>query len=50
MEEPALLAWRPTCLQEQTGWPLSTVVPALAGHMGPGLGAGSGRGWGGTGA
>ena len=23
MEEPALLARRPTCLEEQTGWPLA---------------------------
>ena len=26
MEEPALLARRPTCLEGQTGWPLSMVV------------------------
>lgn len=44
MEEPGLwLARRPTGLQAQTEWPLSTAVLAFAGHAGPGLGAGGGR-------
>lgn len=48
MEEPGLwLAWRPVCLPEQTEWPLSAVVLAFTGHVGPGLGTGGGSGWGG---
>lgn len=50
MEDSGLwLARYPMFLQEQTEWPLSTVVLAFAGHTGPGPGAGGGRSWEGCG-
>lgn len=48
-KSPASVGTVPTCLQEQTEWPLSAVVLAFAGHLGPGLGAGGGRSWEGCG-